>query len=182
MERFLQPMSEGRASHVRPSQWEASVPKATAEPLRGRASETRRHTPRDASSNQEADHLRGWMGSAQSDGMFAPCPIRSRVPQSGSLDPWGRGRLRVWQAVEKKEKEKKPRLACWRSRLPTGARLVWSIPVLAGVRCVVPGPWCLVLRCGGGFESRHRTSSTRPHEVDRCKNRPLPSARLSLPS
>ena len=34
-------------------------------------------------------------------------------------------------------------------------------------------PSTLVLRCGGGFESRHRTSSTRAH---RCKL--LPSARL----
>ena len=41
--------------------------------------------------------------------------------------------------------------------------------VLAGVRRSFPRPWCLVLRCGSGFESRHRTSSTRPHEADRCK-------------
>ena len=41
--------------------------------------------------------------------------------------------------------------------------------MLAGVQHSFPRPWCLVLRCGGGFESRDRTSSTRPHEADRCK-------------
>ena len=35
MERFLQPMGEGRAGPRRSGQWEARVPKATTEPLRG---------------------------------------------------------------------------------------------------------------------------------------------------
>ena len=57
--------------------------------------------------------------------------------------------------VGKKKKRRRlvcPRFACWdRLALPAGvlvlparARLVWSVLVLAGVRCVIPGPWCLV--------------------------------------
>ena len=157
------------------------MPKATTEPLRGRASETPRHTPRDTSSNQEADHLRG--GPAQPDLMFAPRPIRRRIPQSGSLDPRGRGRIRVGGGPSRRRRKRRSLL------LPAGVLvyprgLVSSGPFqcwLASVASfMVPGAWYCVV--GGGFESRHRTSSTRPHEADRCKNRPLPSARLSLPS
>ena len=49
----------------------------------------------------------------------------------------------VRPVVKKEEKEKKPRLACWHSHLPAGARLVRS---RAGWR-PLHRPWCLVLRC-----------------------------------
>ena len=178
MERFLQPMSEGRALHARPSQWEASVPKATTEPLRGAGlRDASTHPPRRLVQSRG----RPPQGRARWD--VRPSSNPEASPSERFPRPAGEGKDKSrWEPSRKKEKERKPRLACWRSRLPVGARLVWSVPVLAGVRCVVPGPWCLVPCCGGGFESRHRTSSTRPHEADRCKNRPLPSSRLSLPS
>ena len=139
----------------------------------GRASETPRHTPRDTSSNQEADHLRG--DPAQPDGMFAPRQIRRGVPQSASLDPRRRGRIRgggepsrkkVRPVVEKEEKKKRRKRGSL--VLPAGVSSgpfpCWMASVAS---FLVPGAWCCVV--GGGFESRHRTSSTRPHEADRCK-------------
>jgi len=116
MERFLQPMSEGRASHACPSQWETSVPKLLWSLFRGRASEMPRQTPRDALSNQEADHLRGSPASqmeclplVQSGGEFP----RGRGKDRGrTLDSRGRtGEEKVHPVVKKgkKEKEKKPR-------------------------------------------------------------------------
>ena len=98
-----------------------------------------------------------------------PRPIRRRVPQSVSLNPRGRGRIREG-SPRRKERRRRRSLV-----LPAGILvylrvLVWSVPVLAGVRCIVPSAWCCVV--GGGFESCHRTSSTRPHEANRCKNRP----------
>ena len=59
MERFLQPMGEGRAGPRRSGQWEARGQKRLLQSLFGRrASETPRHTPRDSPSNQEVQLLR----------------------------------------------------------------------------------------------------------------------------
>ena len=77
---------------------------------------------------------------------------------------------RRWRAVEKegfprcRKKRKKRGSLVLPAGVSSGPFPCWMASVAS---FLVPGAWCCVV--SGGFESRHRTSSTRPHEADRCK-------------
>ena len=84
MERFLQPMGEGRAWTRRSGQWEASVPKATTEPLRGAGL-------RDTPSNQEAHDLRASSAPARGSVRLVKesrVVVKTRVRQSSWRLAW----------------------------------------------------------------------------------------------
>ena len=113
MERFLQPMSEGRHRTRAPAKGRPACRKLLRSLFGGRASETPRHTPRDTSSNQEADHLKGWLRLSQMECSDQPMKGGHESPDNPSSNPEAspsercprpaveREDKRKWRAVEK---------------------------------------------------------------------------------
>ena len=168
-------MSEGRASHACPSQWEASVSKATTEPLWGAGlRDASTHPPeiprpvrRPTTSGAAPPGQMGCSPLIQSGGES----IRAVPSTGGGVE--GKEKSR-WRAVKrKKEKERKPRLACWRSRL-VRSRAGWR---------PLHRSWSLVLGAALlAAGSSPTTGQARPDRTRQTGARIGPCPQLTFPS